>query len=690
MSRNKNKNKNKGRKPPRVGAPPIEPDSGRFDASRAEASAVKRLVSDDGCADVDARALDDDRATTLSPAACPQPTDTDRDGSGAERLQPLEAAYSIVFLALLLWYTATGFADAQRFTGIDQRLPYVLFVVGVALQLLRMYKNLHTFEREIAKPSPPHFLELLNVDAASYERSLRGVLALTIVFSTKLGDVFFAHAPALRAPASVLVICFALLIFWDHIVWRGLTSAVGDRTDDEPALAAARHFFYVEEKTWPRSYFSVLKFAERFVGLLASVLLLIITFTSRPDPNQIGWTIVPLLVIVVIILYGHNRTGRRINGREAIMRTVTVPLIPIFTFVDFIREGSVADKRTRGDYWGYWLLLCGVLANLTVIACTKTPEQPTDTAAPPASSRQPIEAEPITVRIATSKNVWCALTLIARDQKLLEKEGLRPVFLFQAAGRLNMDAVAGGSADIANIVETNIAYQALSHQPSVSVFGIVSRSVDYSIVTKSAANIERAEQLAGKSIAYAQATGAESFLFWQLERAALSRTSVQLKPLQPAALVDYFAASDTDAVVTWEPFTSTVKKRTPSLGPTLDADWGGFVGFMAVAVRRDFVAQHDDVPARYARAMEAAATFARDKPKEARTIVAQQSGIPLPIVEAVWPRFRLAFEPASHDDARIVKDTIQRAKRYVPALANVEPSAVQDYFIFPADGPAAP
>src|SRR5256885_412221 len=75
------------------------------------------------------------------------------------------------------------------------------------------------------------------------------------------------------------------------------------------------------------------------------------------------------------------------------------------------------------------------------------------------------------VRVATSNNAWCMLTLVALDVGLFEKHGLIADPSFNAAGRINMDALLSGSADVANIVEMNIANAAKAGERDLFVIG---------------------------------------------------------------------------------------------------------------------------------------------------------------------------------------------------------------------------
>src|SRR5215813_984623 len=88
------------------------------------------------------------------------------------------------------------------------------------------------------------------------------------------------------------------------------------------------------------------------------------------------------------------------------------------------------------------------------------------------------------VRLSTSKNLWCTLSLVAIDQGFFEREGLNVDTVYQLAGRQNMDALVSKSVDIANVVEVNLAYQALNGNANLVVPASIVYARDFSVVAR--------------------------------------------------------------------------------------------------------------------------------------------------------------------------------------------------------------
>lgn len=299
---------------------------------------------------------------------------------------------------------------------------------------------------------------------------------------------------------------------------------------------------------------------------------------------------------------------------------------------------------------------------------------------PPASASAASARVAMPVRIATSKNLWCALTLIADKRGLFRAHGIEPELKYQAAGRLNMDALLGGAVDVANVVETNIAYQALNSASDLVVEGTIVTAGDYTILTRPGSAIRSAAHLKGKRLAYAQATGAESFLFWYIEKQALPSTALTLVPLQPAGLVDHFVGAGAEAVATWEPFVSTIRARVPKAEVLFEGQAGGFVGIMTVATRRNWADGHRDAIQAYRLAMAQASRFVLEEPAAAQETLATETGIPVETVRAIWKRFDFTYRSPSAADAQLVGDVVRRIIENVPRMKGREAPDVAMYF----------
>lgn len=270
--------------------------------------------------------------------------------------------------------------------------------------------------------------------------------------------------------------------------------------------------------------------------------------------------------------------------------------------------------------------------------------------------------------------------MLADRKGYFKGENLEPEINYQAAGRLNMDALIGGAVDVANVVETNVAYQALNQTSNLLVRSRIVSAADYAVITKAGAQIKTEADLKGKHLAYAQATGSESFVYWLLEKQGIKKSEIDLVPLQPAGLVDHFIGSSTEAVATWEPFVTTITTRIKDVGPVFRADTSGFTGIMLVATKKDWAHQNSRVLEAYDRAMERAAQFARDSTDAAQLIIAEQTGLPIENVKSAWSRFDLRYMPITTREKNLVVDVVRRIKAMQPEMKDRQTSDIDSFF----------
>jgi len=288
--------------------------------------------------------------------------------------------------------------------------------------------------------------------------------------------------------------------------------------------------------------------------------------------------------------------------------------------------------------------------------------------------------EPTEVRIATSKNLWCAMTLIAVDKHYFEEEGLEPDINYQAAGRLNMDALLGGSVDIANVVETNIAYQSLNNITDLKIHSRIVSANDYTILTTKKSKIIVPQDFKDKSISYSQATGAESFLFWFMEHNGLIDENLKLVPLQPAGLVDNFLGGGSDAVTAWEPFVSTIENQMKDLGELFRADSLGFKGIMTVATKESWAVNNKNTIESYHKAMVKASKYLKDSTASAQIILSNKTGIPIETIVKSWHRFNFDYTQNLDKEKLLTADVIRRIKLMVADKKDVKEQNVEIYF----------
>jgi ABC-type nitrate/sulfonate/bicarbonate transport system substrate-binding protein len=261
----------------------------------------------------------------------------------------------------------------------------------------------------------------------------------------------------------------------------------------------------------------------------------------------------------------------------------------------------------------------------------------------------------ISVSLATGKNIWCCLVLVAKEKGFFEEEGLNVSLNYQDAGRYCMDALLSKSVDFAAVVEANIAYVGFTGNRSpVVVAEIVASSCG--IVARKSKSIGKEADLRGKSIAYTPATGAEPFLFRFLAKHGIQNQEVKLRKMQPKALQPALVAGEVDAAATWEPYIyNCIKAMRGDAIEFRDPD--AFTGYMMLAVRREWAGQKKDIVTAMLRALRRAETFVVSNQSETKNLLARKLEMDMKDVEGIWPYFEIKL--------RMNKPALIRAIRYV-------------------------
>lgn len=268
---------------------------------------------------------------------------------------------------------------------------------------------------------------------------------------------------------------------------------------------------------------------------------------------------------------------------------------------------------------------------------------------------QSVAVAPDEIKIATSKNLWCALTLIADKKNFFFDENIRVTLTYQAAGRLNMEALVAESVDVANVVEVNVANQAIAGNPNLSVLGSIVHAKDFSVVVRSQLSITKPEQMNGIRIGFAPGTGSEIFLYEFLKSHGIETTDVTLVKIPPTGIVDQFTrGGEVDAVVSWEPFVSTMVKQS-SVAPTVFHDKDEYTGLMSIAVRQDWGKKYSDLVKRIIASYRRTEEFVKKNPKESQEIIHAETGIPLPDVIELWRHFDFSVRITDKEEIELTR-----------------------------------
>jgi len=213
-------------------------------------------------------------------------------------------------------------------------------------------------------------------------------------------------------------------------------------------------------------------------------------------------------------------------------------------------------------------------------------------------------------------------------------------------GKLALQSLVDGKADVATAAETPIMFQILAGQQLRILANIVASNTNNAVVARRAAGIASARDLKGKRIAYTPGTTSDFFLSSLLAVNGLTRKDVTELPLAPAEMMRALEIGQVDAASTWNYTLSLIANALGPRGVVL-FDTSVYTETFNLVASDEFVRHRADTVERLLRALIKAEDFVRQQPQEAQAIVAAATHVDPALVQQVWRNFhfQLGLDP---------------------------------------------
>lgn len=279
--------------------------------------------------------------------------------------------------------------------------------------------------------------------------------------------------------------------------------------------------------------------------------------------------------------------------------------------VQLERGAAAAARGCRR--WSNAAWICAfVFAASLAAGCDRSGQQPP--AAPRAASESFV--------LATTPYAGAAPAFVAVAKGYLESEGLKVTVQSHSSGKVALDAVIAGSADVATVAELPVALAAVNGHP-VTILATLSTQTDYGIVGRTDKGVSVPDSLKGKRVAVTAGTSADFFLDAFLVRQRFSRADVQVLNRKPGEMAETLEKGEADAVSTWEPHVSEARRRLGANATTLFSSDGIYESTFNLAATREFAAGRGETVKKILRAMIRAEQFLASDQAASEKIVAQ-------------------------------------------------------------------
>jgi ABC-type nitrate/sulfonate/bicarbonate transport system substrate-binding protein len=243
---------------------------------------------------------------------------------------------------------------------------------------------------------------------------------------------------------------------------------------------------------------------------------------------------------------------------------------------------------------------------------------------------------PQKVSIATSKNPWSALTIIAHKKGFFKEQGLEVDLQYVQAAKLAMDALISGSTQFSNVVETNVAFLGFTGSKDISIIATHCEAHDGAIIARKDAKIQTPKDLEGKKLGVLQGTTSQIFADRFIEKYSLK--GVQIVNLTTVAIQSSVLSKDIDAGSIWQPFIYNVHKQLGD-NAVIFADSDVYVGYFNLAVQRSWAKSNPKLVEKALLAHIKAEEFAKSNQDEAIALVAEEIGIDKAALSQFWNQY---------------------------------------------------
>lgn len=253
--------------------------------------------------------------------------------------------------------------------------------------------------------------------------------------------------------------------------------------------------------------------------------------------------------------------------------------------------------------------------------------------------------EKMTIAYSTASNA--VLVYIAFAKGYFTEEGLDATPQPHAFGKVALQSVLDGKADLATVASTPIMFAVMDGKNITTLAAIQTSSRNEAIVARTDRGIAKPADLKGKKIGYTRGTTADFFLDTLLLINGIGREQVTLINMRPDEMAAALVKGKVDAVSAFNP---TLKQLERALGSNGVVFFGEkyYTEIFCLAADRDYAKKHPEAIKKVMGALIKAETFVQQHPGEARFLSVEFTKTDKAIIEDIWGifSFRVTLEQA--------------------------------------------
>lgn len=239
------------------------------------------------------------------------------------------------------------------------------------------------------------------------------------------------------------------------------------------------------------------------------------------------------------------------------------------------------------------------------------------------------------ITVAHFTGPTAALVHIAFMKGYFAEEGLDAILQPHAFGKLALNSVMEGKADIATTGDTPFVFAVMNGKEITALASIQTANKNTAIVGRQDRGITKPSDLKGKKIGVTLGTTADFFLDSFLIFNMIDRNEVTLVGMTPAEMAAALESGKVDAVSTFNP---TVYQLAKGLGSRGIVFYGELIYTESVclAASQEYVKKNPEAIKKFLRALVRADMFVMQHDKEARSLEAEFLKMDKTVLDEMW------------------------------------------------------
>ena len=228
-------------------------------------------------------------------------------------------------------------------------------------------------------------------------------------------------------------------------------------------------------------------------------------------------------------------------------------------------------------------------------------------------------------------------SIVEKQKNMFEeefgKDDMKIAYSDITAGPKMTEAMAAGSLDFANALGATSALLAASNGVDLKIIGTYSRAPKSFTIMSTNPDIKTAADLKGKTVVGPKGTILHQLLLAAADKAGLAATDYSYINMDINAGVSALLAGSADAALVAGPSVTQAEKNGAHIVTTGE---GYLDATIVIAVRGQFLAEHKDLVKRYLDVHNKALQFMEENPEETYQMVADETGLTVDEVKAMY------------------------------------------------------